>query len=167
MKETSRIRDWFLSLFFNNFQDFHGAGLYADAASDALAGGAFLGLHHNLHGANLYALTAGGAKLLVDHVHTGLGVLGDSTGLTNLCALATLDTDHRLSSAILLHNLDAGQVLVELLIECLGAGSDALQASHTFYIFFYNELLHRKELSFINIFPTIILYPFPNSNHLF
>ena len=114
------------NLFFHDFQNFHGAGLYADTAGDTLAGRSFLGHYHNLHGARFHALAAGGAQFLVNHVHTGLGVLSDCTGLTDLGALTALDTVHGLGCAILIHNADTGQILMELLIESLGTGGNAL-----------------------------------------
>ena len=132
-------------LLFHDLQDLHGAGLDTDAAGDALGGGAVLGSDHDLHGADFHTLTAGGAELLVDHVNTGLGVLGNSTGFTDLSALAALDTDHGLSRAVLLYNLDAGQILMELLVKSGGASIDTLQASHALCTFFNNKLLHNKE----------------------
>jgi hypothetical protein len=73
--------------------------------------------------------------------------------LTSLHALAALDTSHGLSSTILAGNdLDAGQILIKFLIECLGASLDALQAGHALHIFLNSELLHSKELSFSFIY---------------
>ena len=129
-------------LLLHDFQNIHGANLNADAAGDALGGG-ILGLHdHNLHGAGFYALAAADAELLIDHVNAGLGILGDGAGLTSLHALATLDANHGLCTLALSNHLDAGQVLMELLIKCVGAGADALQTCHTFSILLNNELLH-------------------------
>ena len=139
-------------LLFHDFQKLHGAGLYADTASDTLAGGTFLGRNHDLHGAGFHALTAGGAKLLVDHINTGLGILGDGTDLTNLCTLAALNADHRLGSTILFNDPNAGQILMEFLIKRLGASSDTLQTSHALNAFFNSELLHKRKFSFIHIF---------------
>ena len=130
------------NLLFDDFQHFHGASLDADAAGNALCSGALSRLHHDLHGTNFNALTAGGAELLVDHVHTGLGVLGDGTGFANLGAFAALDAGHGLCSAVFLHDLDAGQVFVEFLEEGSGTGTDTLQACHALYILFNSKLFH-------------------------
>ena len=135
-------------LLFDDLQNFHGASLDADAAGDALAGGSILRCDHDLHGADLHALTAGGAQLLVDHVDTGLGILGNGTGLTDLHALTALDADIGLCAGTLGNDTDAGQVLIELLIKCSRASTDALQASHALYIFLNCELLHKRTLLF-------------------
>ena len=129
-------------LLFDDFQDFHGASLDTDAAGDALGSGAILGHDHNLHGASLNALTAGNTLLLVDHVHTGLGVLGDGFMLTGAHALAALDADIGLCTGALSHDLDAAQIGIKFLIKCHGAGADTLQTCHTFSILLNNELLH-------------------------
>ena len=71
-----------MQLLFHDLQDFHGASLDTDATSNALGGSALLCHNHNLHGADLNALTALNTQLLVDHVHASLGILGNSTGLT-------------------------------------------------------------------------------------
>ena len=131
-------------LLLDNLQDLHGACLDTNATSDALGGGTVFGSHHDLHGANFYALAAGGAELLVDHVDTGLGVLGNCTSLTDLSALAALNADHRLSLALLIHNLDAGQVLMELLIESGGTCVNTLQTCHALSALFNCKLLHSK-----------------------
>ena len=115
-----------VELFLDDFQNTHRAGLGADAAGDALGGGTLSRLNHNLHGANLYALAAGGTQLLIDHVHTGLGVLSDCTGLTDLHALATLNADIGLSTVALGNDTDAGQILVKFFIKCFGASTNAL-----------------------------------------
>ena len=138
-------------LLLNDLQDLHGACLDTNATSDALSGGTILGSHHNLHGTDLYTLATGSAELLVDHVDTGLGVLGNRTSLTDLCTLAALDADHRLCLALLLHDLDAGQVLMELLIECGRAGIDTLQASHTLAALLNCKLLHCKESPLLKV----------------
>ena len=110
-------------------------------------------MYHNLHGADLDTLAALHTQLLVDHVNTGLGVLGDSTVLTSLHALAALDADHRLRLAVLAGNdLDAGVDGIGLLVESLRASLHALQTSHTFGIFLNSELLHGREISFIIIY---------------
>ena len=139
-------------LLFDDLQYFHGADLSADAASDALGSIAAFLLHHNLHGADLDALTAGGTQLLVDHINAGLGILGDCSSLTDLSALAALDAGHGLCSAILIHNADAAQILMEFLIKGFGASANALQASHTFYIFLNGKLLHLIKIPFSIIF---------------
>ena len=138
-----------MQLLFHDLQDFHGASLDTDATSDALGGSALLCHNHNLHGADLNALAALDAQLLVDHVHAGLGVLSDSLMLTDLHALAALDADIGLGSIALGNDADAAQIFVELLIESFGASLNTLQASHTFRIFLNSELLHNRELSFI------------------
>ena len=99
-------------------------------------------MYHDLHGADLDALTAADTVLLADHVNAGLGVLRDGTGLADLFALTALDAGHGLGASALSHDLDAGQVFVELLEEGSGTGTNALQASHTFHIFLNSELLH-------------------------
>ena len=134
-----------MSLLFHDLQDLHGAGLDADAAGDALGSG-ILGLQdHDLHGAGLHTLAAGNALFLVDHVNAGLGVLGDGLVLTGAHALAALDADVGLGSIALGNDADAAEILIKLLIECFGAGLNALQAGHTFGIFLNNELLHKKD----------------------
>ena len=144
-------------LLFNDFQDFHGASLYADAASNALGSG-ILGLQdHDLQGADLDALAAGYALLLVDHVHTSLGILSNSLMLTNLGALATLDADHRLCTGTLGNDLDAGQIRVELFIESIGAGTDALQTGHAVYALFNCEFLHNRKFPFISFYDKLII----------
>ena len=123
-------------LFFHDLQHFHGASLHTNAAGNALGHGHFRLMYHDLHGANLNALAAAHAILLVDHVNTGLGILGNGLVLTGLHALTALDADIRLCTAILAgYDLDAGIIRMELLVECLGAGTDTLQASHTSDIF--------------------------------
>jgi len=130
-------------LFLNDLQDLHGAGLDTDAAGNALGCGS-LGLqHHDLHGAGLHALAAGNTLLLVDHVHAGLGILGDGIMLAGTHALAALDTGIDLGSAVLAcHDLDAGQIGIEFLIESLRASLDALQAGHALLAFFDSQFLH-------------------------
>ena len=126
----------FENLLFHDLQDFHGAGLDTDAAGDALGNGA-LGLqHHDLHGANLNALAAADAGLLIDHVHAGLLVLGDGTVLADLSALTALDADIGLCTGALGHNLNAAQIGVEFLIKSSRAGTDTFQAGHALGTFF-------------------------------
>ena len=130
-------------LLLNNFENFHGASLDTDATSDALGCGILGFQDHDLHGANLYALATADTVLFVDHVHAGLGVLGDGIMLTSFHALAALDTDHGLRAAVFTrNNLDTGIVGVELLVESLGASIYTCQAGHTLNIFLYSELLH-------------------------
>ena len=134
------------NLLFDDLQDLHGAGLDADAAGDALGDGCAFLLGHDLEGAGFLALAATNAELLVDHVHAGLGILGNSLMLADLHALAALNADIGLGSVALGNDLDAGQVGIKLLVESLGASLDTLQASHTFRIFLNNELLHKRTL---------------------
>ena len=144
-------------LLLDDLQDLHGASLDTDAAGDAL-GSRILGLQdHDLGGTDFHTLAAGNTLLLVDHVHAGLGVLGDCLVFTNLGALATLDADHGLSAGTLGNDLDAGQIGVELLIECFGASLDAFQTSHTLGTLFYNKLLHMNETP-LSHYVMIILY---------
>ena len=131
-----------LFLLFDDLQNFHGADLYADTASDALGNGVAFLMYHDLHGADLNALAALDALLLIDHVNAGLGILGNSFMLAGFHALAALDADIGLSAGALGKNLDAGIVLMEFLVKSFGASADALQTSHTFYIFLNSELLH-------------------------
>ena len=136
-------------LLLHDLQDFHGAGLDADATGDALGSG-ILGLQdHNLHGAGLDALAAANTLLLVDHVNAGLGVLGNGFMLTGTHALAALDADIGLGCASLFHDLDAAEGNIKFLIECFGTSLNALQAGHTLGIFLNSELLHNQELSFV------------------
>ena len=132
-----------MNLLFHDLQHFHGAVLDTDAAGDALGNRIFLLVNHDLHGAGLDTLAAADTVLLVDHVNTGLGVLGDGTVLTGLHALTALNADHGLCTAVLTGNdLDAGVIGMKFLIECFGAGTDTFQTSHTFHIFLHSELLH-------------------------
>lgn len=105
-------------LFFDDFQNTHGAILCTDTAGNALGSGiAFLN-HNDLHGAGLSTLAAANAKLLVDHVHTGLGILGNGAMLTSTHTLATLNASLGLCTALTItHNLDAAVILMELLVE--------------------------------------------------
>ena len=136
-------------LLFDDLQDFHGAGLDTNAASDALGNRRLFLMYHDLHGAGLHTSAAANAQLLVDHVNAGLGVLGNSTMLTGLHALAAGDAGHRLCAGALGNDLDAAEIGIKFLIESFGAGLDALQASHTFGTLFNSELLHNGKLSFI------------------
>ena len=136
-------------LFFNDLQDLHGTNLGTDAAGNALGRGAAFLQDHNLHGADLNTLAAGNTQLLVDHVHTGLGILGNSAMLADLCTLAALDAGHGLCTGSLCSDLDAGIVGMELLVESIRASPDTLQTSHTFCTFFNHELLHNRGFSFM------------------
>ena len=132
------------NLLLHDLQDLHGTGLHANAASDALGSGTFGGHDHDLHGADLHAFAAGGAQLLVDHVHTCLGILGNGTGFTSLHALTTLDAGHGLCTGILSNDLNAGQIFIKLFKEGCRASTDTLQTSHTFHILFDRKLFHKN-----------------------
>ena len=132
-------------LLLHDLQDLHGTSLNTDTAGDALGSGAVFGSDHDLHGANFNTLAAGSAELLIDHVDAGLGVLGDSTGLTDLSTLAALDADHRLCLTLLVHDLNAGQILMELLIESGRTCVNTLQTCHALSALFNSKLLHNKE----------------------
>ena len=138
-----------LGLLFDDLQNLHGTGLDADAAGDALGSRVLFLQDHDLHGAGLDALAAGNTQLLVDHVNAGLGVLGDVAVLTDLGALAALDASLRLGTGALGNDLDAAEILMELLIECVRAGTDTLQACHAFGIFLDSELLHNENSPFM------------------
>jgi len=138
-------------LLLHNFKNLHGASLHANAAGDTLGSRTILGSDHDLHGAGFHALAAGGAELLVDHVNAGLGILGNRTSLTNLSALATLNTDHGLCLALLFHDLDAGQVLMELLVESSGTCINTLQTGHTLSALLNCKLLHNKESPLLKV----------------
>ena len=135
-----------ITLLFHDFQDVHGTSLGADTAGDTLGSSAAFLHDHNLHGAGFHTLATRNAQLLVDHVNAGLGVLGDGLVLTDLHALAALDADHGLGSAVLLNDVDAAQGNVIDLIESLGTGLGTLQASHAFCAFYNSELLHKRTL---------------------
>ena len=141
-----------MMLLFHDLQDLHGAGLDADAAGDALGNRILSLMNHYLHGADLHALAAADALLLVDHVHAGLGVLADGAMLAGTHALTALDADIGLRGVALGHDADAAQILIELLIKCLRAGLNALQASHALFVFLDSKLLHSKGFSFLRYF---------------
>ena len=148
------------SLLFHDLQDLHGADLSADTAGDTLGGGA-VGRHdHDLHRANLNTLAAGGAQLLVDHIHAGLGILGDGTSFTNLGTLTALNAGHGLGTAALGNDLDAGQVRIEFLIKRVGTGTDTLQTSHALGALLNHKLLHIKKNPLF-FFISILLYRMP------
>ena len=117
--ERPKGRSSFRSLLLNNLQDLHGADLGTDSAGDALGSGILGFQHHDLHGAGLHALAAANALFLVNHVHTGLGILGNGLVLTGAGALAALDAGIGLGAVSLGDNADTGVVLVELLIKRL------------------------------------------------
>ena len=138
-------------LLLNNLQNLHGTGLGANAAGDALGGRIFGLQNHDLHGAGFHALAAANTVLLVNHVDTGLGVLGNGTMLTGLHALAALNAGIGLGTGSLGYNSDAAQILMELLIERFGAGTNTLQACHALRVFFNREFFHGKTNSFMYI----------------
>ena len=131
-----------MKLLLDDLQNLHGACLDADAAGDALGCGALFLQDHDLHGADLDTLAAADALLLVDHVNASLGVLSNSLMLTDLHALAALNTGHGLGSVTLGSDPNAGQIFIKFLIESFGASLYTLQTCHTYFILFNNELLH-------------------------
>ena len=142
----------YVSLVFDDLQHFHGASLGTDAAGDALGGGAAFLQDHNLHGAGFHALAAGNAELLVDHVDTGLGILGDGTGLADLHALTALDAGHGLGLACLVGaDLNSAEGDIKFLVESFGASLNTLQAGHALFIFLNGQFLHK------NIYPFLFL----------
>ena len=147
------------NLLFYDLQNFHGACLGTDAAGDALGSGIAFLHDHNLHGAGFHTLAALYAQLLVDHVHTGLLILGDSAGFASLHALAALNADSGLGIAILCNaHLNAAKGHIEFLVEGFGASLYALQASHALGVFLNSELLHSWKLSFTFLFTHNIIY---------
>ena len=137
-----------ISLLFHDLQDLHGASLDTDAAGDALGGRSVFGHDHDLHGAGFYALAAGGAQLLVDHVHTGLRILRNRTGFTGLHALTALNAGHGFCTATLCYDLNAGEVFIKLLVERHRTSADALQACHTLNIFLSRKSFHDERSPF-------------------
>ena len=128
-RRTRRSAAWFL--FFNDFQQLHGAGLNTDAA-----GGAFAGIRDGLvlddeaEGTRFNAFSAAGAELAADHPDA-LGVLGDRAVGTDLGALAALDTGHGTDVLAALNDLQSGLIGVEFLIVCVGdRKSTRLNSSH-------------------------------------
>ena len=139
-----------MKLLFHDLQNFHGASLDTDAAGNALGSNV---LHdHDLHGADFDTLAAADTLLLIDHVHAGLGVLSDSLMLTDLHALAALNADVGLGTGALGHDLNAAQGNIIFLIESLGTGLDALQASHALGALLNSELLHKRTLLYYFLF---------------
>ena len=96
-----------LDLFLHDFQQFHRACFDADAAGNALGSGAAFLEHDHVHGAGFGALAAADALLLVDHVHAGLGVLGDGLVLTGTHTLAALNAGIGLCTGTLGHDADS------------------------------------------------------------
>ena len=136
-------------LLFDDFQDLHGACLDADAASNALGGNRRrLSLDHNAEGTCFQALATADTELLVDGVDT-LCILSDSTNFTSSCTLAALDANHGLSNALAIYDLDAGLIRMELLIECVGTCTNALETCHTGGAFFDSEFFHGNSPFFV------------------
>ena len=138
-------------LLFHDLQDLHGASLDTDAAGNALGGRTVFRSYHDLHGTSFYALAAGSTELLIDHVDTGLGILGNCTSLADLCTLTALNTDHRLCFALLFYDLNAGQVLVELLIKSGRTCINTLQTGHALSALLNCKLLHNKESPLLKV----------------
>ena len=136
----------YVELLLDDFQNLHGASLDTDAASNALGSGVAFLQNHDLGGANFHTLATGNTLLLVDHVNTGLGILGNGLVFADLHALAALDADVGLCCIALCDDADAGQILVKLLIECLGASLNALQASHALLALLDSQLFHMYSL---------------------
>ena len=113
-------------LLFHDLQHFHGTCLDTNTTGNTFGGGTLCRSNHNLHGASLNALAAGGTQLLIDHIYTGLGVLGNGTYLTDLGALAALNAGHRLGATALGNDLNAGKIRIKGLIKGNRAGTDAL-----------------------------------------
>ena len=136
-------------LLFHNLQNFHGAGLDANAAGDALGNRVLRLMYHDLHGTDLDALAAADTGLLVDHVNTGLGILGDGIMLAGSHALAALNARIGLCAGSLRDNPDAAQILMKFLIKCLGTCPDTFQTGHALRVFFNREFFHDKTNSFM------------------
>ena len=139
-------------LFLDDFQHFHGTGLGTDAAGDALGGRALALENDDLHGAGFHALAAADTVLLVDHVNTGLGILGDGIMLAGSHALAALNARIGLCAGSLRDNPDAAQILMKFLIKCLGTCPDTFQTGHALRVFFNREFFHDKTNSFMYFF---------------
>ena len=145
-------------LLFDDFQDLHGADLDTDAAGDALgSSGTLVVGDHQTEGAGLGTLAAAGAELLADHVHAGLGVLGDGTVGAGLGTQTALGADLGLGSTLTLHDLDAGLGDIVDLVESLRASLDTLQAGHALGTLLDGKLLHRIDLLFRVIFDASII----------
>ena len=139
-------------LLLDDLQDLHGAGHDADAAGDALGSGGIVVLDDQAEGAGLGAFAAAGAQLLADHVNAGLGILGDGTVGAGLGAQTALGADLGLGGALALHDLDAGLGDIVLLVECLRASLDTLQAGHALGALLDGQLLHKIDLLYRVIF---------------
>ena len=148
---VTKALQFYVELLFDDLQNLHGASLDTDTTGDALGSRIAFLQNHNLHRADFHALTAGNALLLVDHVDTGLGILGNSFVFAHLHALTALDADIGLCSVALCYDADAGKIFVKFLIEGFGTSLNTLQASHTSFIFLNSELLHVRILLFIVI----------------
>lgn len=142
-------------LLFDNFQNLHGASLDADAAGNALGGvGCVLCLDQNMEGADILALAAANTELLIDHVNT-LGILGDGAVFANSGTLAALNANHGLGHTLEIHDLDAGLIGIEFLIESIGAGTDTFQTCHALGTLFHSQFFHGDSPLCHNLF---ILY---------
>lgn len=107
-------------------------------------------MHHNLHGTGSHTGAALDTLLLIDHVNAGLGILSNGLMLACLHALAALDAYIGLGTAVsLANNLQAGQILMEFLVEGFGAGTDAGQTCHTLNVLFHRQLFHNNYLLFM------------------
>ena len=126
-------------------------GYDADTASNTFCCGVLRLQDHYLHGAHFNTLATADTVLFIDHIDTGLGVLCNCFVLTDLHALAALDTSHRLCTGTLCDDLDAAKIRIELLIKSNRTSAYALQASHTFGILLDSEFLHPRGHSFICI----------------
>jgi hypothetical protein len=93
--------------------------------------------------------------------------LGDCTGFANLSTLATLDAGHGLCAGTLGNNLNAGQILMELLVKSGGAGTNTFQTCHALNIFLNSQLLHSESYLSSLIFLAIIQDTDKNSNGKF
>ena len=125
-----------VNLAFDDFENIHGASLYAEAAGDALSSGVFV--NNDLEGADFSTLAAANAELLINNVNA-LSVLLDRACFTNLSALTALDADHGLGFAVLFDNLDSGLIGIKYLIVSFGTCTDASEASHAscFFVYFF------------------------------
>ena len=130
------------TLLLDNFEDFHGAGLDTNTTGDALgSNGRILGLDQNMERANILALATANTELLVDHVNA-LGVLGNGAMLTDSGAFAALHANHWLGLALKIHNLDAGLILMEFLVERIGTCTHTFQTGHAFCALLNRQLFH-------------------------
>ena len=122
-----------------NLKHVHGTSLDADAAGNALGGGRHLRLiNQNAERTCSLTLATAHTELLIDHVHTGLGILRDSTLFAGSGAFTALHTGHGANFSGALNNLNAGLIRMELLMKCHRASADALQTGHTGASLFYH-----------------------------